>query len=394
MLAPRARTRCRARRAPVDGEQLEPVHDGEQVHVARAAEQIGREALDLLVRGEQERPQAEQRDRVQRQAVFRPQQRRARTPARCGSAAFFSRVTRSPRLVLPGGGVDRRGLQLRERAAGRDHDAPRQPRDSTVGAAVERVNEAPRVEQLLGRVEVLVLVEREGRADRTPVPREVLRSEAAEIPERAALQIPARAAREARVRLARGHERHGAVGVDHDRLHVLAGLVVPRRHAADGALDQAIERDEEVAHRLVVARGLRHLEEGLHEGAVVRPVTPVVDVPEEALARERALIAVPALRGGLEALARRWRRLAPRRSARPCGEVLVQEDGDARPCGAAMLRADPGREGRGPCGKVIGGRRDRRRGGRPPVTETKSREAGGPRTGWRLSPPPASHLHP
>jgi hypothetical protein len=81
--------------------------------------------------------------------------------------------------------------------------------------------------------------------------------------------------------------------------------VIPDRDLARGALDQAIEGDEEVPHRLIVLVELGELEERLDEAAVVRPIAAVVEVAKQHPPREGANVAVPGIGERLELLRRR-----------------------------------------------------------------------------------------
>ncbi|MFT3765835.1 MAG: hypothetical protein QM820_09990 [Minicystis sp.] len=226
---------------------------------------------------------------------------KTRTVRLCARSTSSITASKMPRHASGAKGA---GVEIRHRLPVGDADPTRVAIEHR-RAPVERVQEAPRVEDVLGLLQVAIFVEHERGPDGAAVARLVRAGHVAEVAERAAAQVEARAPREVgRPVLPRAEAvRHLRIGAQLHHRVVRAARLVPHVRGREPAVQHPIEGRHEVAHGLVVVGLLRELEERLHQRAVVRPIAAVVDVLEERAPREGALVLVPPLGQGLELLA-------------------------------------------------------------------------------------------
>ncbi|MGC4119933.1 MAG: hypothetical protein QM765_36220 [Myxococcales bacterium] len=169
--------------------------------------------------------------------------------------------------------------------------------------AEERVAQAPGVQELRGRAQVLVLVERQRERHAAAEAGGVAEAQVAEVAPGAALEVLARVAGEDLRRLGvlrpgivRVHRRREQVVGEHRLLHVAAGLAVEAEALAHRTVREAVEGDHEVRHRLVVVRLLGELEEALDQDLVLALPAAAVDVAQQRASHGRPRVGVPGLR--------------------------------------------------------------------------------------------------
>lgn len=299
-------------------EEREPIVDRERLEPGRAREERAAEARDVLVDVRQERPKRPGVDARELVGVRRPEPG-DRPHAHGAAPRAHEQVEERGELSLPRVRKIGRGAHLAEGSTGRDANATRGAiEDGRPG--VQHVEERPRVEDANRRIEVGVLVEGERRPHGAPIPRLVAAPDPAKVTKRAPREVASRRAAEAgrlvRARAlllflflvapleALGHER---VGGENRLRRRRPRLVVPPFARVRITARQAIERDHEVRHELVVTAALGGLEEVFDEALVKEPIAPVVDVVEEGAPHLGARVRDPRLGERRELLVTRAR---------------------------------------------------------------------------------------